>query len=124
MSSITRSALTTVKEDGSSYFVEIFRRPDIHDTSREQYENYIKDKVRRYFHLVQHDDFLEKNIQDLKTIPKLVIVAEDLIHLDELENMITPIVNVLRVDERTEVVFITDYGLDTGEIYHPKLFIE
>ena len=124
LSSITRSDLTIVKEDGSSYFIEIFRRSDTSNTSREQYESYIKDKVGRYFDLVQHDDFLEKNIQDLKTIPKLVIVAEDLMHLDELKNMITPIVNALRKDDRTEVVFITDYGLDTEQFYHSNSFNE
>ena len=45
-------------------------------------------------------------------------------HLDELKNMITPIVNALRKDDRTEVVFITDYGLDTEQFYHTNSFNE
>ena len=97
---------------------------DIHDTNREQYENYIKDKIRRYFYLVQNENFLEKNVHNLKTIPKLVIVAEDPSHLDELEKMLTPIVELLRVDERAEVIFITDYGVCTGKIYNPQFFDE
>ena len=124
MSGITRNALTVIKENGQPYFLEIFRRPDIHDTNREQYENYIKDKIRRYFYLVQNENFLEKNVHNLKTIPKLVIVAEDPSHLDELEKMLTPIVELLRVDERAEVIFITDYGVCTGKIYNPQFFDE
>ena len=123
MSTITRSALSIVREDGSSFLYEVFRRPAENDNDRDKYERYVKDKVRRYFALVQRDDFLEHNSQNLKTIPKLAIVAEDPAHLEELETLLTPIIKMLRIDERAEVIFITDYGIDPGTIY-PTNFLE
>lgn len=120
---ITRSALSVIKEDGSTVLYEVFRRPDpLHQTTEDlrNYDKYIKDKIRRYFELVQRADFLEKNSLSLKAIPKLAIVAEDPSHLDELEKLLTPFIKRHRVDERADVIFICDYGLDSGIIYNPK----
>lgn len=80
----------------------------------------MKDKIRRYFELVQRADFQEKNSLNLKTIPKLAIIAEDPAHMDELEKILTPFIKRYRTYERAEVVFICDYGLDSGIIYNPK----
>lgn len=124
MSGMIRCALTAEKEDGSSYLFEVFRRPDIHDPLRKRYEGHMRFKVRSYFKLLRRKRFLEKNRQNLKTIPKLVIVAEDSAHIDELENILAPLIADLMVDERAEVIFITDYGFDTGKIYHPEFFTE
>ena len=108
MGGITRSAFSTIQDDGSVVLYEVFRRPDYHKGDAQEYEKYVKDKVRRYFSLVQHEDFLKNNSMGFTEIPKLAIIAESSLHREELEWMINPIVSVLQVDERAKVIVLED----------------
>lgn len=113
---ITRSALTVFLKNDEVFLFEIFRR---HAERNEEYEELIRDKVRRYLKLMRRRFFLEKNNMQMKRYPVLVICGEDPVHISLIKEIIEPVLaeeGYEKLQGRAKLVFVDDFGVDLGAL--------
>lgn len=113
---ITRSALTVYTKNDDVYLFEVFRR---NADNKEEYEDFIRDKVRRYLRLVHRKGFLSRNNMGMKKYPKLVICGEDESHVMQIKELIRPVMKEELYGGfgiRAKILYLNDLGVDAGAV--------